>query len=537
MSKAGSAVASLYFTYPHYPFRRPAEMTGAAARHKVAIVGGGPVGVTVALELARRGVDAVVLEASDTLATGSRAICFSRRTLEILDVLGVADKVMAKALPWTHGTSYYKNHEVFRLAMPHGAADKFPPMVNLQQCYLEQYLVDAAHGEPLIDLRWQSKLVGITAQPDGVTLRVETPEGEYDLNADYVVAADGARSAVRHGLGLKLNGQSYEGRYLIADIRYKSSYPTERRAWFDPPSNPGATILMHKEPDDIWRIDYQLRDEDDEQQELQEDRIRQRITAHLKYIGETAPWEMDWFSLYKAHSRCLDNYVHGRVIFAGDAAHLVPIFGVRGLNSGMADANNLGWKLAAVVKGEAPESLLQSYGQERRAATLDIFAQAGKSTVFMTPPSDGYAILREAALRLAVDHDFTRPLVNPRQSVPFFYHDSALNTADDPAFTGGPPPGALPPPVLLNDDTFLVDHIGRDVAVLSFADQPVTLPGITVINLPDAARPLFAAGPHSLYVLRPDGHVAARIYALPPHQQPAWVQAAVARAMGRESVS
>src|SRR5690606_26885683 len=237
-----------------------------------------------------------------TFAAGSRAICFSRRTLEILDVLGVADRVMAKALSWVHGTSYYKNHQVFRLTMPHGENDKFPPMVNLQQCYLEQYLVTAAEAQPLIDLRWQSKVVGLTHGDDGVRLTVETPDGTYDIQADYVVASDGARSAVRQLMGLKLNGQSYEGRYLIADIRMRSSYPTERRAWFDPPSNPGATILMHKQPDDIWRIDYQLREEDDEQYELQEQRIRERINAHLAFIGETAPWEMDWFSLYKAHS-------------------------------------------------------------------------------------------------------------------------------------------------------------------------------------------------------------------------------------------
>lgn len=539
---------SLYFDYPVFPFSRPPEMEGAGKRHDVVIAGGGPVGMVTALELARFGVASVVIEAADTLAEGSRAICFSRRSLEILDGVGAADAVMAKALPWTRGTSYYRNCPVYRLEMPHTADEKYHPMVNLQQCWLEQFILDRVMAEPLIEMRWQSRVVNVSDRADTVSVEVETPEGSYEVKTRYLVAADGAHSAVRRALGLRLNGASYEGRYVIADILIDHDYPTERRVWFDPPANPGSTVIMHKQPDNIWRIDYQLPDDADEEAELDEARIRGRIQSLLDMLGEKANWQLDWFSLYKAHARCLDNYVAGRVIFAGDAAHLVPIFGVRGLNSGLADANNLGWKLAYAVQSRAGAALLQSYNDERRAATFDIFDNATKSTRFMTPPSRGYELMREAALSLALTEDFPRLLINPRQSVPFDYVESPLTSADDPAFTAGPRPGALPMNKKLTAGGYLLDHLKPCFTLLVFGDPPRELrqimgsladPGhiITVgaggpgdIDDPDGRiAAAYGASDGGVYLLRPDGHIAARWRAAPP---PDALRQALARATG-----
>jgi 3-(3-hydroxy-phenyl)propionate hydroxylase len=518
-------------------------MEGAGQRHAVAIVGGGPVGLALALDLARRGVASVVIEADDAVSEGSRAICFSRRTLEILEPLGVASAVEAKGLAWTRGKSFFRDRLVFELEMPHGPDERYFPMYNLQQCWLEQFLVDRVAKTPLIDLRWQSRVTGVTPKAGGVGLTIATPEGNYELQADYAVACDGARSSMRQLMNLKLGGASYEGRYLIADIRLRSDYPTERRAWFNPPSNPDATVLMHKQPDDIWRIDYQLNDEDDAEAELQESRILSRIQDHLDFIGETGPWELDWFSLYKAHCLCLDNYVQGRVIFAGDAAHLVPIFGVRGLNSGMADMNNLGWKLAFVIKGLSGEALLSTYAGERRAATLEIFREAGKTTTFMTPPSRGYRLMREAALSLAVDHPFTRPLVNPRQSQPYDYVASPLNSGQmhEDDFAAGPRIGAPLRHLRLDGGQgYLLDHLGSGFTGLYFVGaegigeemraafaaleretglfrpvlvtkKPLALQGCAEIS--DPGGKLFkehGAAAGTLYLIRPDGHVAAR---------------------------
>lgn len=518
---------SLYFTYEDFPFAHPPELDGARPLHDVVIVGGGPVGLVTALELARHGKRAVVLEPKRSVSEGSRALAFSRRSQEILNGLGVSGPVHEKALSWTDGRSFYRNEVIFRLAMPRSDQESFGPMINLQQCYLEKFLVERIKSEDQAEIRWRSKVTSAVQNTDKVTLTVDTPEGPYELDARYVVAADGARSVMRSAFGLEMNGESHEGLYLIADIKIDSALPAERHAWFDPPSNPGATMLMHKQPDGLWRVDYQLREDQDPDVELEPERVKQRIQSHLDLIGETAPWELEMSSLYKAHCICLDDYRHGRVFFAGDAAHLVPIFGVRGLNSGIADANNLAWKLAAVIAGEASHPLLDSYSAERRPATLEIFRQATKSTVFMTPPSRGYRLMRDAALSLALSHAWAGELANPRQSQPHDYVDGPLNADDDDAlFTTGPRTGAPVLDTRLGDGSYLINHIGPGPSLLVFGAGAPSRPfDIDYLQVFRSASPAsdhgladpeghvferYGAGEGGCYLIRPDGHVAGR---------------------------
>jgi 3-(3-hydroxy-phenyl)propionate hydroxylase len=538
---------SLYFDYPEFPFTRPPELDGARTLHDVAIVGGGPVGVTAALELARHGIRATVIDDKSSVSDGSRAICVSRHSLECLQQLGLADRFMEKALPWTHGTSFFRDQPVFRLEMPHSEHERYFPMVNLQQQYIEHFLVERAQQTQAIDLRWQSRVSGVTAHADHVELTVDTPEGAYPLRARWVIAADGARSVMRSALGLRMQGDAYEGRYIIADVKMASNYPTERRAFFHLAANPGSTVLIHKQPDDVWRIDWQLAEDEDSEAALAEDAIRAKLGAILTAAGEHAPWALEWWSLYKAYTLALDDYRHARVLFAGDAAHLVPIFGVRGLNSGFADAMNAAWKLAWVVHGRAPEALLDSYSPERRGATLDVFDNASKSTRFMTPPTRGHQLMRDAALALAVDHAFTRPLINPRQSQPYTYAESALTSyrERDAQFSSGPCAGAPLANRRLADGSHLLDHLGSGFTLLVFVGERGLAPelttvadrlgewcgGLTILGIANAEAATFRFYDASLgtaYLVRPDRHVAARWRSLELSE----VEPALRRAIG-----
>ena len=347
-------------------------------------------------------------------------------------------------------------------------------------------------------------------------------------------------------LGLRLKGDNYEGRYVIADIRMDHDFPTERRAFFEPSGNPGGTVLIHKQPDDIWRVDYQLREGESEEEALKEENIRARVSAILADIGHTKPWELEWWSVYSANTLCLDDYRHDRVFFIGDAAHIVPIFGVRGLNNGLADAENIGWKLALVLHGEADDRLLDSYSPERRGATLDVFANATKSTRFMTPPTRGWRLAREAALSLSLKHEFPRGLANPRQMQPYTYSESLLTpyAGRDAEFAGGPACGSVAPNARLADGSYLLDRAGNGMTAILFCEgQPTAEQAALLAQLGridkrfvpvlvtssgsaseakaiadgdgEIAR-LFAAAPGTLYLLRPDLHIAGRWKAVVP---------------------
>lgn len=501
---------SLYFTYPH--FDAPIARDGLAARASVVIVGAGPIGMTAALTLARHGVRVVLLDRKATFNDGSRAICIARASFHILDDIGAVDPFLANALGWTTGRTFHRGRQILEFHMPDGPDERFRPMYNLQQQYIEQFLWDAVARQPLIDARWQSEVTTIRQDASGAVLTVRDPLGDYDLPCDWVLAADGARSPLRGMLGLRLQGANYEGRYVIADVRMAHDYPTIRRALFDPACRPGGTVLIHRQPQDIWRIDYQLRGDETTEAAMDEAEVRRSVAAVLQDIGHDGDWDLEWWSVYAANTLALDDYRAGRVFFIGDSAHIVPIFGVRGLNNGLADAQNIGWKLAHVLTGQAGPAILDSYSPERRGATLDVFANATKSTRFMTPPTRGWTLMRDAALSLAHCADWAGALANPRQMTPYTYADSPLTLPDDPAFCAGPAPGALTADPRLPDGSHLSQHLAGTV-VLAFGavDLP---PDAPALHLPGhgPVADAFGAGPGSAYVLRPDRHVAARFH-------------------------
>ena len=479
---------SIYYQYevfePWLASQHPAQ-----DRKKAVIVGSGPAGMVTALELARHGVESVVLTSELQLTQGSRAICFTRRSMEILQQVGVADRMTEGGLPWRFGNSYYRGQRVFRMEAPHDPDDRFFPIINVQQQFLEEYLHDACKASPLIDFRWGNKVNKVEQKDGFAVLEIDTPEGIYELESQWVVAADGGRSAIRTAMHLEMEGASYEGFFVIADIKVDLPLPTERLAYFDPDWNPGNTILMHREPNGIWRVDYQLPEGETPEDALKPESLKARIDAQLAMIGHAgAKWEMDWSSVYSARTLTLPDYVHGSVIFTGDAAHLLPIFGVRGANTAFQDAQSLGWHLAFVLKGLASEKMLTNYSAERVGAAREIIHEAGKSTRFMTPPAGGFQLLRDAVLSLSLTQEFVRPLYHWRTSRPHAYTHSMLNSnGDDNAlFQAGPAHGAPPQNVRLAANDFLLDHLGGGFDLLYFTDAH-SIPE-TLIETISAAR-------------------------------------------------
>ena len=254
-----------------------ARVGRSGERHQVVVVGGGMVGLTAALDLARRGQRIVLLDDDDTVSIGSRAICYAKRTLEIYDRLGLGARLLDKGVLWNRGRVFFGDRQVYDFDLLPEAGHAFPAFVNLQQYYLEEWLVEACLATGLVDLRWKHKVVGLTNAADGAIVSVETPFGQYDLHADWLLAADGARSFVRETLGLPFVGKIFRDRFLIADVTMQAPFPPERWFWFDPPFHQGGSVLLHRQADNVWRIDFQLGWDADPDAERDPDRV---VTRH-----------------------------------------------------------------------------------------------------------------------------------------------------------------------------------------------------------------------------------------------------------------
>ena len=528
-----------------FGYRRHSDQdrtAAAAARHPVVVVGAGPVGLTLAIDLAQRGHSVVLLDDADRIGDGSRAICFSKRSLELWDRLGVGERMVEKGVVWKVGKIFLNDDMLYRFDLLPEDGHKMPAFINLQQYYAEAFLVDRASELPQVDLRWRNKVVGLDQRNDHVVLAIDTPDGRYHLKTDYVVACDGARSALRGFVGAEFTGEVFEDQFLIADVKMTAEFPTERWFWFDPPFHSGQSALLHRQPDDVWRIDLQLGPDADPAVERLPENVRPRIERMLGH----ANFDFEWISIYKFQCRRMQRFVHERVIFAGDSAHQVSPFGARGANSGLEDAENVAWKLSLILRGEAPMALLDSYEIERSAAADENIRASTRSTDFIAPHSKQESRMRQAVLRLAKETEFAKRMVNGgRLSTPSVY-ESPLSTPDTDAWAAGPRPGAhmidaplttaSGKPIYLTE-AFIEQGKGGFVllqAGLNGGDHS----GCRTISVGENAplrdsSGLFAkrydAPEGTAYLLRPDGYVAARF------RKPtaAAVEAAMARASGR----
>ena len=430
---------------------RTAPWTG----EPVAVLGAGPVGQTTALLLARWGVPTVLLDQRPARdAIGSKAICQQGDVLDVWAAVGAGEQIAAEGVTWTTARTFHRTDELFSYTFAAAGRSAFPPFVNISQTRTEQILDERIAAAPLIDLRWGHRVDEIVQDADGVTLCAESAAGPVRLRASYLVCCSGARGdGLRRQLGVSFAGHSFDDRFLICDIRAElPGWASERRFYFDPAWNPGRQVLIHPCPDSTFRIDWQVPADYDLDAEAASGALDARIRA---IIGDRA-YEIVWSSVYRFHSRCVDRMRVGRVLLAGDAAHLVSPFGARGLNSGVADAENAAWKIAYVGRGWAPAALLESYHDERHAAARENIAVTTATMDFLVPPDAARARRRAEVLAGAATAPALRAQVDSgRLAEPFWYVDSPLTTPDDArAFTGRPPRGQVPtagPGVLLPD--------------------------------------------------------------------------------------
>ena len=530
----------------------------------VVIVGAGPVGLAAAAEFANHGIKSVVLEVSNSFSDGSKAICWSQRTLEILNRSGSAKKMLEKGVTWKQGRVYRGEREIFNFDLQAEPDFQMPAFVNLQQYYFEEFLERHIGTMKFNDIRRSHEVVDVNPKTDStVLLTVKTPKDEYKIETKYVIAADGVKSPLRNKLGLELKGQKFEEKFLITDIRVKKSYPMERRFWFEPVFHHGQSALLHVQPDNILRIDLQLGPHADPDIESNPDRVKNRIR---KMLGEGVGFDIEWISVYTFSCRRMDKFTHGSIFFAGDSAHVVSPFGARGGNGGVQDVDNLSWKISAVLKGYAPKTLLNSYDRERIPAADENILNSARSTHFMTPKNKASEEFRDAVFLLSEEMPFARQLINSgRLSSPHFYKDSPLNSMDDPLFKSeGASPGELSIDTSVfggEDAVWLLTELGTQFCLLIFVDEPLFFsnkirhlrelacswkPKIKIVFVSDqeidskngalilsdknnTCFKKWAAKPGSVYLIRPDQYIAARWKDSPPLKE---INCALEKAMG-----
>lgn len=510
------------FEIPTYAYRRSADQrSDDVAKHPVVIVGAGPIGLAAAIDFALQDIPVVLLDENDRVSWGSRAVCYAKRSLEILGRLGCGEQIAEHGIGWNIGKVFKDKRQVYEFDLLPEKGHKYPAFVNLQQYYLEDYLVkrifELQDEGKKIEFRGRNKVTDINTQTDHVMVNIETPDGPYTIKADWLIAADGAASPIRKKMKLNFLGRTFRDHFLICDVIMKSTVPTERWFWFDPPFNRGQSVLLHKQANNILRVDFQLGFDTDKEEEVKPENVIPRLKAML---GEDAEFELEWVSVYTFNCRQLSEFRHGRVLFVGDAAHQVSPFGARGANSGLEDVDNLVWKLKLVLDGKVPESFMETFSTERVYAARENLLNSTRSTDFITPKSDASADFRDAVLSLAAKHEFAKPLVNSgRLATPSTYDQSSLNGPDVLGMPACSRPGACAPDAPISNG-WLIEKLGGEfymLAINTVVPDSLIVDGVEIssislstVNMPELAKRYLGSANSGVYLMRPDQYVAAR---------------------------
>ncbi len=531
------------YALPEYAYVRPPELVhGPQPRYPLVIVGGGLAGLTLAADLAVRGVRCVLLDEDHTVGVrgaSSRGIVYVQRTLEVMARLGVYERIAAKGVTWSRGEVLAGDEALYAFDYQPQSVSAQPPFVNLQQFYLEAFLVERIGELGLTDLRWDNQVTGVEAHADHVRLHVSTPDGPYTLEADWVVDAEGVHSLIRRQLGLKEHTERGDDRWCITDVRFGHGTTNVRRTWVEAPFNEQRAVWQHLMADDVWRLDFQMAPDSDPEFVSRPDVARERVQ---RMLGPDVPFELVWVGPYSYRTMLMERFRHGRLLFVGDAAHAKSPFGARGGNSGIHDADNLGWKLALLLAGRADERILDTYDVERHRAAEENIRITSRSGRFLRPRSEMERLLRRCVLDLAHEHRFARPMLNTgRLCAP--HHYGGLPTVGT-----GPHDGQSVPNVRLERDgrpTTLVDLLREANAhcvAFVFGDAvpdaggwPLVVHrvGRDVVDMHGHLAAQTSAQPGGVALIRPDGHLAAAL----PGADAAALHAALARTLGQTTIA
>lgn len=475
--------------------------------YPVIIAGAGPSGLTLALELARQQIPSIIIERDETVSYGSRAICYSQRSLDILNRLGGGKKLARQGVGWNRGRVYFKEELAYQYRLLSSSSYQMPAFINLQQYYLEDVLLKECQKYPCITIRWQEAIVDCKQNKNKVMVTIDTPDGSYQLSCNHLIAADGASSTIREILGLSMKGQSFADNFLICDIKIsdrQTQFSNQRCYWFNPPFHTQGSVLLHRQPDNVYRIDFQLGDRADPVYENKIENISKRLCSMLGH----SDWSLEWSSVYRFRCRRLDSFIHGNVIFLGDSAHQVSPFGARGANGAIASAENLGWKLGSFLQGRAGKKILQTYNHERGIAADENINQSTMSAIFISPPSRATKKMRDKILHLSQHAPNSRPLINSGRLSTAAHYPSATLVEDAP---------------LTKKNTWLLEQLGGSFTLMCIAPTPqlktkiihytATHTGCTSLFLSKKDRVAIERlniSPGEVLLVRPDQYIISR---------------------------